>query len=206
MADPTTSVPSAPMPGLPAHRLESLISQEQIAACVSRLALEIADLYQADQESAQIPLERREPPLLVGVLKGASFFLADLVRVYPGSVHLDFMRARSYGAGMTSSGEVRLLLDVETSLENRWVMLLEDIVDTGQTLHHLVDHLSRRRPQKVRTCVLLDKPSRRELEIQPDLVGLTIPDKFVVGYGLDWNEYYRELQDIRVVELEASST
>ncbi len=139
--------------------------------------------------------------VVVGILTGSFIFLADLVREITVPVVIDFMDVSSYGASTESSGEVRILKDIEIPIEGRNVLVVEDIVDTGLTLRHVVEVLKKRRPQKVKVCVLLDKPSRRQTEFTPDYCGFTIPDEFVVGYGLDYAEKYRNLPDIRVLEL-----
>ena len=129
----------------------------------------------------------------VCVLKGAFVFLSDLVRAFDDRVSMDFIAVSSYGSSTSSSGEVRLVKDVDTSLEGRHVVIVEDIVDTGLTLHYLQDILRRRRPASLRTACLLSKPSRRKVDVKVDFIGFTIDDHFVVGYGLDYSEKYRNL-------------
>jgi len=136
---------------------------------------------------------------LVGVLKGAFMFLADLARAIEGDVTLDFMALSSYGNSTASSGQVQLLKDLGTGIEGRGVVIVEDIVDTGLTLTYLQDILRARAPRTLRTACLLSKPSRRQIEVTVDYVGFTIEDKFVVGYGLDFSEKYRNLPYIAVV-------
>jgi hypoxanthine phosphoribosyltransferase len=136
---------------------------------------------------------------LVCVLKGAFMFLADLVRAIDTPVTLDFMALSSYGASTRSSGQVQVLKDLGTGIEGRDVVIVEDIVDTGLTLTYLQDILRARAPRTLRTACLLSKPSRRQIEIAVNYVGFTIEDKFVVGYGLDYNEQYRHLPYIAVV-------
>ena len=165
---------------------EILLSTDQIQKRVAELAIEL----------------RRDAPddlHLVAVLKGAFMFLSDLVRHMPGHVSLDFMALSSYAKGTTSSGEVRLLKDLDTALEGRNVVIVEDIVDTGLTLHYLQDILRSRNPKSLRTACLLSKPSRRQIDVQVDYIGFTIEDRFVVGYGLDYGEHYRNLPYIAVV-------
>ena len=137
---------------------------------------------------------------LVCVLKGAFLFLADLVRVLDRSVTLDFMALSSYATGTTTSGEVRLLKDLDSALEGRHVLIVEDIVDTGLTLHYLQDILKARGPRSVRTACLLSKPSRRIIDVSVEYIGFTIEDRFVVGYGLDFEERYRNLPYIAVLD------
>ena len=137
---------------------------------------------------------------LVCVLKGAFMFLADLLRALPDTTTIDFVAISSYGKSTRSSGEVRLLKDLDTGLEGRNVVIIEDIVDTGLTLTYLQDILRARGPKTLRTACLLSKPSRRQVDVKVDYVGFTIEDKFVVGYGLDYAEKYRSLPFIGLVE------
>ncbi len=137
---------------------------------------------------------------LVGVLKGAAIFLADLVRAVRRPVRLDFIGISSYGAAKTSSGEVRLTKDLDVSIAGAHVLVVEDIVDTGLTLRYLLRLLSSRQPRSLRVVALLDKRERRVCEVPVDYVGFVIPDQFVVGYGLDYAEDYRGLRDICVLE------
>jgi hypoxanthine phosphoribosyltransferase len=136
---------------------------------------------------------------LVCVLKGAFMFLADLLRALPDTTTIDFVAISSYGKSTRSSGEVRLLKDLDSGLEGRNVVIVEDIVDTGLTLTYLQDILRARGPQSLKTACLLSKPSRRKVDVKVDYVGFTIEDKFVVGYGLDYAEKYRSLQYIGVI-------
>ena len=136
---------------------------------------------------------------LVCVLKGAFMFLSDLVRALERPVSLDFMAVSSYGKSTTSSGEVRLVKDLDSGLEGRNVVIVEDIVDTGLTLQYLQDILKARSPRKLRTACLLSKPSRRLVDVKVDYIGFTIEDRFVVGYGLDYGEKYRNLREIFVL-------
>jgi hypoxanthine phosphoribosyltransferase len=168
---------------------EILISEAQIQARVSELAAEI----RADHGPGT-------PIHFVAVLKGAFVFLADLMREMKGDVTCDFIALSSYGAGTKSSGEVRLLKDLDRGLEGRDVVIIEDIVDTGLTLSYLQDILRAREPHLLRTACLLSKPSRRKIDVSVDYIGFEIDDRFVVGYGLDVDERYRHLRDICVVE------
>ena len=136
---------------------------------------------------------------LVAVLKGAFIFLSDLVRSIPGKVSLDFMATSSYAAGTTTSGEVKLVKDLDLTLDGRNVIIVEDIVDSGLTLHYLHEILRARNPRTLRTACLLNKPSRRRIAVPVEYVGFTIEDRFVVGYGLDYAEQYRNLPYIGVV-------
>ena len=136
---------------------------------------------------------------LVAVLKGAFVFLSDLARRMDGGVSLDFMAVSSYAKGTTTSGEVRLLKDLDTTLDGRNVVIVEDIVDTGLTLTYLQDILRARGPKTLRTACLLSKPSRRQVDVKVEYIGFEIEDRFVVGYGLDYAEQYRNLPYIGVV-------
>ncbi len=166
-----------------------LLDGETIAARVRELAREIEADYPDGEEI-----------FLVGVLKGGFMFMADLVRAMSTRVSLDFIAVSSYGAGTKSSGEVRLQKDLDTSLENRNVIVVEDIVDTGLTLKYLQEILRSRAPKSLKTACLLSKPSRRKVEVPVEYVGFTIEDRFVVGYGLDFAEKYRNLPHIAVLQ------
>ena len=160
---------------------------------ISQRVRELADAIRAD-------FGRDEPVHFIAVLKGAFIFLADLLRAMEGPVTCDFIAVSSYGAGTTSSGEVRLLKDLDRSIEGRDVVIVEDIVDTGLTLSYLQDILRARAPRSLRTACLLSKPSRRKVDVRVDYVGFTIDDRFVVGYGLDYDERHRNLPFIGVME------
>lgn len=166
--------------------LEVLIDAGRIRQRVAEIAAELDQIDTGDSG----------PILLVGVLKGAYVFLADLARAMSSPVHIDFVRVASYGAGQESSGEIALSKDVETLLEGRHVVLVEDILDSGHTLSHLREVMLARRPASLRIATLLDKPERRKIEVPVDYVGFVIPDRFVVGYGLDYGENYRNLPDV----------
>jgi hypoxanthine phosphoribosyltransferase len=149
----------------------------------------------------QITKDYPEGPIyMIGILKGSWIFLADLVRAIPRHVRVEFIGISSYGKGKTSSGEVRLTKDIDVSLEGMDIIVVEDIVDTGVTLTYLIHLLEQRKPRSIRVATLLDKPSRRLRPIQSTYSGFTVPDEFVVGYGLDFAEDYRNLPDICVVE------
>lgn len=168
--------------------IPALISAEQLRARISELAREI----QRDAAGEDLHL--------IAVLKGAFLFLGDLIRSMDGRITIDFMALSSYGSGTTSSGEVRVIKDLDYGLEGRNVIIIEDIVDTGLTLHYLQDILRARNPKSLRTACLLNKPSRRKTDVQVDYVGFTIEDRFVVGYGLDFSEQYRNLPYIGVLQ------
>ncbi|MGD8967403.1 MAG: hypoxanthine phosphoribosyltransferase [Anaerolineae bacterium] len=141
-------------------------------------------------------------PLLVCVLKGAFMFLADLTRHLEMRHEVDFMETSSYGSGTVSSGVVRILLDLERNIEGRHVVIVEDIVDSGRTLDYVIRNLETRDPASLRVCTLLNKPSRRVIDVPLDFVGFEVPDEFVVGYGLDFAEVYRNLPFIGVLKKE----
>jgi hypoxanthine phosphoribosyltransferase len=165
---------------------EILISERQIQTRVADMAAEIRRDFPDDVH-------------LIAVLKGAFVFLSDLVRCIPGKVSLDFMATSSYAAGTTTSGEVKLVKDLDLTLDGRNVIIVEDIVDSGLTLHYLHEILRARNPRTLRTACLLSKPSRRRVEVRVEYVGFEIEDRFVVGYGLDYAEQYRNLPYIGVV-------
>jgi hypoxanthine phosphoribosyltransferase len=169
--------------------VETLITAEQIQTRIRELGAEIERAYPDG-----------EPIHLVGVLKGGFMFMADLVRAMSARVTLDFIAVSSYAKSTKSSGEVRMLKDLDTSLEGRHVIIVEDIVDTGLTLTYLQDILRARAPRSLRTACLLSKPSRRKVDVVVDYIGFTIEDRFVIGYGLDYAEKYRNLSHIAVLE------
>ena len=165
---------------------EILLPEAQIQKRVAEMALEIRRDFPDDLH-------------VIAVLKGAFVFLSDLIRHMPGQVSLDFMAVSSYPKGTTSSGEVRLMKDLDTTLEGRNVVIVEDIVDTGLTLTYLQDILRARNPKQLRTACLLSKPSRRQVDVRVEYIGFAIDDRFVVGYGLDYAERYRNLPYIAIV-------
>ena len=169
---------------------EVIISRDTIAKRVKALADEIAR-----------NAERDKPLVIVGILTGAAFFLTDLVRELPEDldVRVDFMSVASYGDGTKSSGVVRIFHDLKASIEGKNVIVVEDIIDSGLTLSHLLGLLQGRHPASLKVCVLLDKKERRKTEVNVDYCGFSIPDKFVVGYGLDCAGMWRHLKDIKYV-------
>lgn len=167
---------------------EILFTQEQLAARVQTLAEQIRADYAG------------KSPLVVGVLRGCFVFMADLVRHLDLPLTLDFMSVSSYGAGTESSGLVNIRLDLHEDIAGRDVLLVEDILDSGNTLSKLVATLRQRDPASLKLCVLLDKPERRTQPIQADYVGFTVPDAFLVGYGLDYDQKYRQLPYIGVLK------
>jgi len=168
--------------------LEVLIPTEKIRERISELGAEIARDYAGRN------------PLLIGVLKGACLFLSDLMRAADIPLNVEFIAISSYGAEMRTSGEVRILKDLDVAIEGRHILVVEDIVDTGLTLSYLLANLKSRGAESVKLAALLDKYERREKEVAIDYLGFRIPDKFVVGYGLDFAERYRNLPFIAVLK------
>lgn len=169
---------------------EILFSEEQLAQITARIAAQINEDY------------RDKNLLLVSVLKGSLVFMADLMRQITIPCAIDFLSVSSYGNGTSSSGEVRILKDLDQSLEGKDLLVVEDILDSGNTLSFLLKNLSARNPASIRLCTLLDKPERRKAEVYADYVGAQVEDKFIVGYGLDYAELYRNLPYIGVLKPE----
>ena len=167
---------------------EILVQPDDLAHRVSELAEQISKDYAG------------KDVLLIGVLKGAVFFLADLMRKIDVDCEVDFMAVSSYGSSTDSSGVVRILKDLDASIEGRHVLIVEDIVDSGLTLSYLIRNLESREPATLEVCALLTKPSRREIDVPVRYVGFEIPNKFVVGYGLDFAERYRNLPYVGVLD------
>jgi hypoxanthine phosphoribosyltransferase len=165
-----------------------LITRDEIAARVTELGEAIGRDYAG------------RTPVLVGVLKGAVVFTADLLRAIPLPAAMDFMAVSSDGSGTRSTGVVRLTADLSLSIEDRDVIIVEDVIDSGRTISYLRRNLATRHPRSLALCGLLDKVSRREVEVDVDYVGFVIPDEFVVGYGLDYDGRHRELPDLAVLE------
>ncbi len=168
-----------------------LISQEDLEERIKALAGEMNAAY-SDEDL----------PLLICILKGAFMFLGDLVRHLDFRHEIDFMEISSYGASTKSSGVVRILLDLASSIEGRNVVIVEDIVDTGHTLHYILRNLKTRHPASIRVATLLNKPSRREVDVPVDFVGFVVPNEFVMGYGLDYAEQYRNIPFVGVLKSE----
>lgn len=169
---------------------KQLISKEEIRKTVERMGAEITEFYQ--QQGGEL--------IVVGLLKGSFVFMADLIREIRYPLSVDFMTVASYGAGTVSSGEVKILMDLDEPVEGKHVLLVEDIIDTGNTFHTVIGLIQGRKPQSLSVCTLLNKPSRREVEVPIDFCGMDIPDEFVCGYGLDYAEKYRNLPYVGVLD------
>jgi hypoxanthine phosphoribosyltransferase len=172
---------------------EILIDEETLHGRIAELGAQISDDY------------RGEDLLLIGVLKGAIFFMADLMRSIDIPCEVDFMAISSYGAGIDSSGVVRILKDLDVSIESRNVLVVEDIIDSGLTLSYLLRNLEAREPASLEVCALLTKPERRENDVVCRYVGFEIPNRFVIGYGLDFAERYRNLPFVGVLRDELAA-
>jgi len=174
-----------------ADKISVLISEEEVNAKIK----ELAETISRDYAGKEIHL--------ICILKGGVFFACELAKNITVPVSLDFMQVSSYGNGTSSSGIVRIMKDLDDSMEGKEVLIVEDIIDSGKTLHYLIPVLKQRNPESIRLCALLNKPDRREAEVVIDYLGFDIPDEFVVGYGLDYAQKYRNLPYIGVVELDA---
>lgn len=172
-----------------AEKIKVLISEEEVDARIRELGEKISKEYEGKQIH------------LICVLKGRVFFMCELAKRITVPVSMDFMCVGSYGDGTKSSGVVRLAKDLDESIENKEVLIVEDIIDSGNTLYYLMDVLRQRKPASLRLCTLLDKPDRRVKDVHVDWTGFEIPDEFVVGYGLDYAQKYRNLPYIGVVEV-----
>lgn len=167
-----------------------LVSREEIARVVKRLGKEIS----ADYEDKN--------PILVSVLKGAFIFMADLVREVTIPCSLDFMSVSSYGNGTETTGRVKIIKDLDTNIEGKDVIIIEDILDSGVTLSHLIKLLGARNPKSIKICTLFDKPERHKVELEVAYKGMDVPNEFIVGYGLDYAEKYRNLPDVCILKPE----
>ncbi|MGN6683131.1 MAG: hypoxanthine phosphoribosyltransferase [Devosia sp.] len=170
------------------YAVDQLISAKAIAARVEALAAEITEYFRGTDQL-----------VVIGLLRGSFIFIADLVRELDLPVEVDFLEVSSYGNATESSREVRILKDLRGEIEGRDLLVVEDIIDTGRTLRHVLDILATRHPNRVEVCALLDKPSRREVDVKARWIGFEIPDKFVVGYGIDYAQRNRTLPHIGAV-------
>ena len=171
-------------------KFETLINENDIATRVKELVKEIAE----DSQGKEI--------FVIGILKGSFVFLSDLLRLfYVHNIHpsLDFITVESYGAAKVSSGELKMLRDITSDIENKWVLIVDDILDTGRTLAFAKGYFREKNPAVIKTCVFLDNPARRVNKFKADYVGFKIPDKFVIGYGMDYNNLFRELPYVAVL-------
>ncbi|MBO4997829.1 MAG: hypoxanthine phosphoribosyltransferase [Lachnospira sp.] len=170
------------------EKVKVLLTETEVDARISDLGAQISK----DYEGKEIHM--------ICILKGGAFFACELAKRITVPVSIDFMYVSSYGNGTTSSGNVKIVKDLDEPLLDKEVLIAEDIIDSGRTLHHLIPLLYKRKPKSIRVCTLLSKPERREVEMEADYTGFTIPDEFVVGYGLDYAQKYRNLPYIGVVE------
>jgi hypoxanthine phosphoribosyltransferase len=168
-------------------KLAILFTRDEIEATVKKLAAEIRRDY------------HDKHPILTGVLKGSFMFMADLIRLLDFPLEVEFIRLSSYG-GKKSPGRIKLVQGVQSKIKDRHVLVIEDIIDTGLTTVFVLDYLKKKGPASLRLCTLTDKPARRKVPVSIDYLGLTVPDKFIVGYGIDWNERFRYLPDIYAME------
>ena len=173
-----------------AERIEVLLSEEKINARIRELGEQISKDYAGKNIH------------LICILKGGSFFMCELAKRITVPVSIDFMSVSSYGSGTTSGGTIKIKKDLDEPLEGKYVLVVEDIVDTGRTLSYLVELLKDRGAADVKLCALLDKPERREVDIRADYIGFQIPDEFVVGYGLDYDQRYRNFPYIGIVKFD----
>lgn len=180
----------------PKRQKSSLAAGERVRVLLTHARIEKRITAVARQIRKDFP---DEPLHLVGVLKGAVFFLSDLARRLPGEVSFDFIAVSSYGKDTRSSGQVKLTRDLDSSIEGKTVIVVEDILDTGLTLQYLLRIFEQRKPKRLRVAVLLDKPERRIASVRADYVGFRIPNEFVVGFGLDYIERYRNLPDVGIL-------
>jgi len=167
-----------------------LLTRQEIEAAVKRLAAEIRKDYQGKH------------PLLIGILKGSFMFMADLIRLLDFPLEVEFIALSSYGRGRSTPGKIKIVQGLRSPVKGRNVLVIEDIVDTGFTTAFLLDYLRKKKPASLKLCSLTDKPSRRRVPVTIDYLGFTVPNKFIVGYGIDWDEKFRSLPDICFVEVE----
>ena len=172
------------------ERIRELISEEAVAKKIAEMGAQISRDYEG------------ESVYLLCILKGGVFFTTELAKHITVPVNIDFMSVSSYGGETTSSGIVRIVKDLDTPIEGKNVLIAEDIIDTGRTLAYLMEHLKQRKPKSLKLCTLLDKPDRRVSDVKVDYTGFEIPDEFVVGYGLDYDQRYRNLPYVGVIEFD----
>lgn len=165
-----------------------LISEEEIQAKIRELGVTLTEEY------------RDKNPIFLGILKGVIVFFADMIRAVPIPCEIDLIAVSSYGAGTVSSGKIKMEKDLSLDLEGRHVVILEDIIDSGRTLSYTIDYLKSKNPASLKICTLLDKPARRQVDLEADYIGFTVPDEFLIGYGLDYAEHYRNLPYIGILK------
>ena len=171
------------------EKIKTLIDEEKLSERIGEIAKEIEEEYNGKELT------------LICILKGSVFFTVELAKKINGNVKLEFIRVSSYNEGTESSGKIKMILDLKDSIEGKDVIIVEDIIDTGRTLSYLIEYLKTKNPNSVKLCALLDKPERRVQEVKIDYIGFQIPDKFVVGYGLDVGEKYRNLPYIGYIDV-----
>jgi hypoxanthine phosphoribosyltransferase len=172
----------------PQPEVKILFHRSEVEATIRRLAAEITWDYQGKN------------PVLIGILKGSFMFMADLIRFLDFPIEVEFVRLSSYGKGTETSGKVKVVDGLRCSIKGRHVVVIEDIVDTGLSISFLLNYLAKKKPASLKLCVLLDKPERRQVPVPIDYLGLTVPNKFIVGCGIDWDEKFRNLPDICFLE------
>ncbi|MFV0467098.1 MAG: hypoxanthine phosphoribosyltransferase [Lachnospiraceae bacterium] len=172
------------------EKIHVLLSEEEVDKRIKELGTEISEYYKEEQVH------------LICVLKGGVFFMCELAKRISSPVSMDFMSISSYGAETKSSGVVKLIKDLDEAIEGKNVLIVEDIIDSGRSLSYLINNLKSRNPKSIRICTLLDKPDRRVVEVEVAYTGFVIPDEFVVGYGLDYDQRYRNLPYVGVIELD----
>ena len=172
------------------EKIRELISEKDVAAKIAEMGAQISKDYEG------------ESVYLLCILKGGVFFTTELAKHITVPVNIDFMSVSSYGGETTSSGIVRIVKDLDTPIEGKNVLIAKDIIDTGRTLAYLMEHLKQRKPKSLKLCTLLDKPDRRVSDVKVDYTGFEIPDEFVVGYGLDYDQRYRNLPYVGVIEFD----
>ena len=170
------------------EEIKVLIDEQKLQTRIE----EIADQIQKEYKGKEL--------ILICILKGSIFFTVDLAKRITGDVKIEFIRVSSYNDGTESSGEIKMKLDLKDSIQGKDVIVIEDIIDTGRTLSYLIEYLKMKKPNSVKLCALLDKPDRRTIDVKVDYTGFQIPDKFVVGYGLDFDEKYRNLPYVGYIE------
>jgi len=168
--------------------IKVLIDEKKLQERIYEMAKQIEEEYKGKEIT------------FICILKGSVFFTMDLAKKIDGDVRLEFIRVSSYGEGTESTGEIKMKLDLKDSIQGKDVIVIEDIIDTGRTLSYLIEYLKMKKPNSVKLCSLLDKPARRTIDVKVDYTGFEIPDKFVIGYGLDWDEKYRNLPYIGYIE------